>query len=126
MRQKNSAMKFNGDTPNAIRVKCDVCGESSKTPLLTMVFLESETEKYYACPRCLSRTANIYAKQISKDFEKLEDNLIDHEEFAISNASNSEVPKRCVYNLGYLKNRIKNSPIPEECLTCSKMIECMY
>ena len=32
----------------------------------------------------------------------------------------------CAHHLGYLKRRPKNTPIPEECLTCSKMIECMY
>jgi hypothetical protein len=31
----------------------------------------------------------------------------------------------CPHYLGYLKKRQKNSPIPEGCLTCNKIIECM-
>jgi len=31
----------------------------------------------------------------------------------------------CAHHLGYLKRRPKNTPIPEECLTCTKMIDCM-
>ena len=125
MGQTNSLMRFESDMPNSIRAKCAVCGEFFKTPLSAMMLFGSEIEEYYACPRCLSRVANIYAKQVSEDL-RLENNLIEHEESAISNKSNSEKPKMCAYNLGYLKNRAKNSHIPEECLTCSKMIECMY
>lgn len=32
---------------------------------------------------------------------------------------------KCGHFLGYLKKRPKNTPIPDECLTCSKMIECL-
>jgi hypothetical protein len=31
----------------------------------------------------------------------------------------------CGHFPGYLGKRSKDMPIPEECLTCSKMIECM-
>ena len=126
MSQNNSSVRFEREIPKPIRAKCGVCGDSSKTPLSAMMFLGSETEEYYACPRCLSRTANTYAKQVSEDFGKLEYNIIEHEESTILNESSSEEPKRCAHSLGYLKNRAKSSHIPEECLTCSKMIECMY
>jgi len=32
---------------------------------------------------------------------------------------------KCEHFLGYLKKRPKNTPIPDECLTYSKMIECL-
>jgi hypothetical protein len=32
---------------------------------------------------------------------------------------------KCTHFLGYLKKRSKEAPIPDECLTCDKMIECM-
>ena len=31
----------------------------------------------------------------------------------------------CLHEFGYLKNRPKNKPIPDECLTCPKMIQCL-
>ncbi|MCW4001644.1 MAG: hypothetical protein NWE97_00430 [Candidatus Bathyarchaeota archaeon] len=31
----------------------------------------------------------------------------------------------CPYHYGYLKTHPKNKPIPNECLTCSKIMECL-
>jgi len=31
----------------------------------------------------------------------------------------------CLHEFGYLKNRPKGKPIPDECLTCPKMIQCL-
>jgi len=31
---------------------------------------------------------------------------------------------KCPHHFGYLANRPKNASIPEECLTCQKMLEC--
>jgi len=37
---------------------------------------------------------------------------------------NSE-PSGCPYHFGYLKEHPKRSPIPNECLTCPKIMECL-
>ena len=34
-------------------------------------------------------------------------------------------PQNCPHYLGYLKERAKNTPIPDECLTCPEVIKCM-
>ena len=31
----------------------------------------------------------------------------------------------CAHHFGYLKKRPKDTPIPEACLTCKKMIQCL-
>lgn len=36
-----------------------------------------------------------------------------------------ETPPGCPHYFGYLSRRPKNASIPEECLTCQKMIKCM-
>jgi len=33
-------------------------------------------------------------------------------------------PSKVPHHFGYLANRPKNAPIPEECLICSRMLEC--
>jgi hypothetical protein len=33
---------------------------------------------------------------------------------------------KCGQYFGYLNKRPKGTPIPETCLTCEKMVECMY
>ena len=37
----------------------------------------------------------------------------------------AKAPSGCTHNFGYLANRPKNDPIPQECLTCSKIVDCM-
>jgi len=34
-------------------------------------------------------------------------------------------PSGCPHHFGYLANRPKNAPVPQECLTCPKMLECI-
>jgi hypothetical protein len=36
-----------------------------------------------------------------------------------------EGAEKCEHFLGYLNKHQKNMPFPDECLTCSKMVECM-
>jgi hypothetical protein len=35
-------------------------------------------------------------------------------------------PSGCPHRLGYLASRPKNASIPQECLTCKKILECMH
>ena len=106
---------------------CGACGEIFDQPLLAMVFSDSLVEEYYACPRCLSKVASV-ARQ--KDFE-VDEAEADEESVELEpvtaevESAVGEIPG-CMHHLGYLKRRPKNTPIPEECLTCSKMIDCMY
>jgi hypothetical protein len=37
-----------------------------------------------------------------------------------------ERPPGCLHFFGYLKNMPKNTLIPDECLRCSKIVECLY
>jgi DNA-directed RNA polymerase subunit RPC12/RpoP len=101
---------------------CNACGGMFNAPLLAMVFSDSPAEEYYACPKCLSKVRSVERqKQAKVDNIVQEDNSlgIDVEDTVAKEAG-------CTYHLGYLKKRPKKTPIPEECLTCSKMIECMY
>ncbi len=42
-----------------------------------------------------------------------------------SQAEKKKEEGKCPYHFGYLKEKPKEMPIPEECLTCPKMLECM-
>ncbi len=37
-----------------------------------------------------------------------------------------EMPSGCLHFFGYLRNMPKNTLIPDDCLGCSKIVECMY
>ena len=34
-------------------------------------------------------------------------------------------PSGCTHHFGYLTNRPRDAPIPQECLTCPKIVDCM-
>jgi DNA-directed RNA polymerase subunit RPC12/RpoP len=106
---------------NAASSRCSACGELFDKPLLAMVFSDSLVEEYYACPRCLSKVRGFERRDEVEVAEEAED-ASGLELGAVSEAAGVG----CAHHLGYLKQRPKNTPIPEECLTCSKMIECMY
>ena len=102
--------------------RCSTCGEEFKTPLLAMVSSGFIVEEYYACPKCLSKVGSL------EQPENLEvDDAVNEEEEALEMKieDDAEESVACMHHLGYLKRRPKNTPIPEECLTCCKMIDCM-
>jgi DNA-directed RNA polymerase subunit RPC12/RpoP len=129
MSQNIAALRFEGAVPSVGGSRCGACGETFDTPLLAMVFSESATEEYYACPKCLSKVASIRKAPEIEDafeFDAVETEVAEPEAPEVAVESNVEGPGSCVHYMGYLKSRPKNTPIPEECLTCSKMIDCMY
>ena len=105
--------------------RCDACGEAFEQPLLAMVFSDTLVEEYYACPKCLSKVASL-AHQKDFEVDEAEQEAVDEPLMANVAAEAVEGPSGCMHELGYLKRRAKSEPIPEECLTCSKMIDCMY
>lgn len=161
MNKSVASLKLQGAVLSAAGgATCGSCGEPFETPLLAMVFSESEVQEYYACPNCLSKVANIQEKPVEPEeveeaevdaaeesetvddvADAVEDEVVDEvegveevggEEVAepvaaeVAVEGDVEGPAGCAHYLGYLKKRGKSTPIPEECLTCSKMIDCMY
>jgi hypothetical protein len=41
-------------------------------------------------------------------------------------SKSSASPPNCVHSFGYLGSLPKNTPIPDECLGCSKVMQCLY
>ena len=130
MSQNVAALRFEGAVPSVGGSRCGACGETFETPLLAVVLSESVAEEYYACPKCLSKVASLLREpEVEEAYEvkdEVEDEVAAPEAAEVAFESNMEALASCAHHLGYLKNRPKNTPIPEECLTCSKMIDCMY
>jgi len=97
---------------------CSECGENFTKPLLANVSSQGLVQSYYACPRCLtevhvndqaevnSAEPSLAGEQLKAEHEKTED-------------------ESCQHFFGYLRKRSRETAIPEACLTCRKMIECM-
>jgi DNA-directed RNA polymerase subunit RPC12/RpoP len=103
--------------------RCDTCGEEFEQPLFAVVSSGYLIEEYYACPRCLSKVGGV---ERPKNVEAVKAEDDQSQETAVEiEVDKMEETVACPHYLGYLKKRQKNSPIPEGCLTCNKIIECM-
>jgi len=100
--------------------KCDECGGQFQRPLLATLTSNAVVQKYYACPHCLTEVREERKQQSQSHGET---------SFSLKNAvkptGKPDENVKCDHFFGYLRKRDKNSQIPEDCLTCEKMIECM-
>jgi len=105
-------------------------------------------EQYYACPHCfikldedaendenitpestpsppvhpsLEKVLNVISAQPQKEEEEKK-----KEEPPVKPLEKEEKgPSECPHHFGYLANRPKDVPIPQGCLTCTKIVDCM-
>ena len=92
---------------------CGECGGAFHKPVLATVASGGQVQTYYACPRCMVQVQE----------ERDEENVV--EKVCISPSLSPAEHSDCRQFLGYLKSRPKSTPVPDKCLTCSKMIECL-
>ncbi|MEM2917469.1 MAG: hypothetical protein QXN63_03835 [Candidatus Bathyarchaeia archaeon] len=94
------------------------CGKTYKEPIIVTNLSSNAQEKtYYACPHCLSKV-----NMPKKETQKPKDTAKETEEDTEKEEDSSPT---CPYHFGYLKTKPKNASIPDECLTCPKMIKCL-
>jgi len=105
--------------------KCDTCGEEFEAPLFAVISSGYLREEYLACPRCLAKVRTVDRQKHVEPEEAEEEEDEESGELEVKDKMETEETVVCAHHIGYLKRRPKNSPIPEECLTCTKMIDCM-
>lgn len=90
------------------------CGKRFEQPLVLTDFSKIPRETYYACPYCFSRVEIALRSQGNLN------------SVSAKTSENADVktPEECSHYLGYLKTVPKGDPIPDECLTCPKLIRC--
>ena len=99
--------------------RCGECEQEFRRPLVAKILSHGPACTYYACPHCLTevpRTINQQSKRNRKTCTSEE---------ATSVSATPEGNADCQHYFGYLKKRPKDTVIPDDCLTCEKMIECM-
>lgn len=78
----------------------------------------SPVEWYYACPFCFFKM-DVISAQLPKEEERKEESLVE------SPGEEEKAPSGCPHHFGYLGSRAKDAPIPQECLTCQKVLDCV-
>ncbi|MBS7632189.1 hypothetical protein KEJ15_00985 [Candidatus Bathyarchaeota archaeon] len=97
--------------------RCEGCGKSFENPLFATVLSNGNVQQYYACPRCMTKVNKADAE--AKEEPRITVNT------AKRSFEKSATEAGCSHFVGYLNKRPKNMPIPDECLTCGKMVECL-
>jgi len=111
---------WKADSENHPDFRCGECGEEFHEPLLAKISSSGLTQTYYACPRCLTKVPENRAQKN----EQNENHAISFKDLN-KPSSKLEGTADCEHFFGYLGRRPKDTSIPEDCLTCEKMIECM-
>jgi hypothetical protein len=91
------------------------CGKVFDKPLKTLN-LQDSPEPYAACPYCLTK---ITESQVEINKSETQDESRPSKEKA------SKKPSTCHYHLGYLSEREDKQQIPDECIVCGALLECM-
>ena len=99
---------------------CDECGGTFQRPILATVLKGSQTQTYYACPRCMTKVQSFKAEPKKNEEET---QVFDAKSETINTEPESAV--KCEHFFGYLHKHQKDTPFPDECLTCTRMFECM-
>jgi len=98
------------------------CHRKIEEPILLKSLSRTPVEQYYACPYCLIKldvdVENAQPQKKEEEKEELKPTVKLPEKEGKS-------PSECRHNFGYLANRPKNAPIPQECLICPKIMKCM-
>jgi len=96
---------------------CVRCGRTVSVPVrLTDLSRRPFEETYYACPFCFSRL------DIGDVAEHLEHS---HGPEKSGGSKIAMTVSNCSHEIGYLRSRPKDSAIPDECLICPKILQCM-
>ncbi len=124
------------------------CRRKIEDRILLNVLSTTPAEQYYACPHCfiklnvgVENDENIAEESIpsspvhpslekvmdviSAQSEKEEDEEKKEEPAAKPPEEKGKGPSGCPHHFGYLASRAKGTPIPQECLICPKIMECM-
>ncbi len=96
------------------------CGKIFSEPIALTVLASGSHETYHACPYCFSRLS------VSENLEKgLSEASKETSQDTPKGTKNDDDAGNCAHYVGYLKTRPKDAPIPDECLTCNRILKCM-
>jgi hypothetical protein len=85
---------------------------------------EKQTEPYYACPYCLTKLEIEQPKREEEkvSFEKLSQTQPEKKQ---DKNRSKEKAAECQLHPGYLSERSSKEQIPDGCLVCKDIVECM-
>ena len=103
---------------------CEACGRDFENCIELTNLSAMPMETYDACPFCFSK---LDEDVVLERLDDLKESTLKNQMRACENREriSSSEKVECPHHFGYLKKRPKNTPIPDTCLTCEKMIQCV-
>jgi hypothetical protein len=104
------------------------CGKAFSSPIKAQNLRSKNVEVYDACPFCLTEITvdeNSTIIEEKRDFETKKNDK--EEEYPEAKTQAKPIPKvqGCSHHLGYLSQRSPKEKIPEECMMCENIVQCM-
>jgi DNA-directed RNA polymerase subunit RPC12/RpoP len=115
------------------------CGRSYALPVrLTDLSNKPKLETYYACPYCFSKVDETETEDMGDVDNELK--VMPNAELQSPNKDGSKKSAKnweqkestksapavnCPHHVGYLKTRSKDEAVPDGCLVCPKILQCM-
>jgi hypothetical protein len=82
---------------------------------------QDSAEPYAACPYCLTKITEAQMEADNEPEKTQVETVLPKEK----PTKNKEKPPACHYHLGYLSERKQKEQIPDECIVCKDIVECM-
>ena len=98
------------------------CGKVFTKPLRALNLQQDSEGPYDACPYCLTEITPDNGLMVTCDEPKETEA---EEEYTEEQDEIPEKPSECGYHLGYLSERSSKEKIPDECMMCKDIVECM-
>ncbi len=119
-------------TEEAIPMTCPnrSCGKIFAKPLKAFNLQAESSGPYDACPYCLTEITR-HEESIDAPVAipvEVPQEIVEEQVPEVVVEETVDAPQQsssCGYHLGYLSERNPKSQIPDECMTCRDMIECM-
>ena len=102
------------------------CNLVFSKPIKIINLRSEETKPYDACPRCFTEIV-IEGKPTAQTKEELnvEGAKVEIKPEPHGKKVEKEPTVKCAYHFGYLSERSRNEKIPDDCVTCAHIVECM-
>jgi len=106
------------------------CGKAFTSPLRTENLGSKNPHSYDACPYCLTEIVVEASSLVDEEEQKSETEGIQPEQTSKQltqekPATPSVATEKCSHQLGYLSKRSPKEKIPEECMMCANIVQCM-
>lgn len=98
------------------------CGKTFSEPLTTLNLRQNPKERYLACPYCLTKIDIDTEGSIQQ--EKVEKETPINGNLPRENQGKEKL-SNCTHYFGYMSLEENKKQMPEECMLCSQIIECM-